>query len=188
MVCPLESPPVLCNPPQSWRFILETSAESSASIILVHNHPTGDSAPSKEDMEFIKRFADCGELLGINLLDHVINGADTYQSPEEVDLRFVKYLEYGFVDGYAAQGGQIGWDWANGAGRGGRRRRLRRKTYLAPTECPGKTACEKTCGLTLMGCLQYSSEHATRGARHLTIHAQSTANVARPREEVDRCW
>ena len=56
---------------------------SAASIILVHNHPTGDAAPSKEDVEFTKRFAKCGELLGINLLDHVIIGADTYHSLKE---------------------------------------------------------------------------------------------------------
>lgn len=46
----------------------------AASIILAHNHPSGDPAPSKEDIEFTKRFAECGELMGIQLLDHVILG------------------------------------------------------------------------------------------------------------------
>lgn len=56
---------------------------SAASIILVHNHPTGDPAPSREDVEFTRRFAKCGELIGIELLDHVIIGADRYQSLKE---------------------------------------------------------------------------------------------------------
>lgn len=56
---------------------------SAASIILVHNHPTGDPTPSKEDIEFTSRFAKCGELIGIELLDHVIIGADKYHSLKE---------------------------------------------------------------------------------------------------------
>lgn len=56
---------------------------SAASIILVHNHPTGDPTPSKEDIEFTSRFAKCGELIGIELLDHVIIGAGRYQSLKE---------------------------------------------------------------------------------------------------------
>lgn len=56
---------------------------SAASIILVHNHPTGDPTPSKEDIEFTNRFAKCGELMGIELLDHVIIGAGTYRSLKE---------------------------------------------------------------------------------------------------------
>ena len=56
---------------------------SAASIILVHNHPTGDPTPSKEDIEFTNRFAKCGELIGIELLDHVIIGADGYRSLKE---------------------------------------------------------------------------------------------------------
>ncbi len=56
---------------------------SAASIILVHNHPTGDPTPSKEDIEFTKRFAKCGELIGIQLLDHVIIGEGTYRSLKE---------------------------------------------------------------------------------------------------------
>ncbi|MCH7549138.1 MAG: hypothetical protein IH969_06340 [Candidatus Krumholzibacteriota bacterium] len=52
-------------------------ANSADSIILVHNHPTGDPDPSREDIEFTKRFAKCGELIGIELLDHVIIGNAT---------------------------------------------------------------------------------------------------------------
>ena len=56
---------------------------SAASIILVHNHPTGDPTPSREDIEFTNRFAKCGKLIGIELLDHVIIGAGRYKSLKE---------------------------------------------------------------------------------------------------------
>lgn len=59
---------------------------SAASIILVHNHPTGDPAPSKEDVEFTRRFAKCGELIGIQLLDHVIIGSGGYRSLKEAGV------------------------------------------------------------------------------------------------------
>lgn len=56
---------------------------SAASIILVHNHPTGDPTPSREDVEFTRRFAKCGELLGIQLLDHIVIGAGRFNSLKE---------------------------------------------------------------------------------------------------------
>ena len=56
---------------------------SAASIILVHNHPTGDPSPSKEDVEFTRRFAKCGDLMGIQLLDHIIIGSGRYRSLKE---------------------------------------------------------------------------------------------------------
>ncbi|HEX5132148.1 MAG TPA: DNA repair protein RadC [Candidatus Krumholzibacteria bacterium] len=58
-------------------------AASAASIVLVHNHPTGDPSPSREDVEFTRRFARCGELIGIELLDHIVIGADRFQSLKE---------------------------------------------------------------------------------------------------------
>ena len=45
---------------------------SAASIVLVHNHPSGDPEPSEEDVSITKRLVDAGELLGIGVLDHVI--------------------------------------------------------------------------------------------------------------------
>jgi DNA repair protein RadC len=59
---------------------------SAASIILVHNHPTGDPAPSREDVEFTRRFAKCGDLIGIQLLDHVIIGSGRFQSLKEAGV------------------------------------------------------------------------------------------------------
>jgi DNA repair protein RadC len=41
-------------------------------MCLFHSHPSGDPAPSGEDLEFTRRVADAGELLGVRLLDHII--------------------------------------------------------------------------------------------------------------------
>ena len=45
---------------------------NSAAVILCHNHPSGDCAPSPEDRECTKRLVDAGEMLGIKVLDHII--------------------------------------------------------------------------------------------------------------------
>jgi len=45
---------------------------SAASVILVHNHPSGDTEPSDEDVKLTKRLVECGNLLGITVLDHII--------------------------------------------------------------------------------------------------------------------
>lgn len=58
---------------------------SSARIILVHNHPSGDPTPSEEDLEATEKIIDAGELLGIKVLDHVIIGRDGYWSWKEKD-------------------------------------------------------------------------------------------------------
>jgi len=57
--------------------------ESANAIILVHNHPSGDPAPSEEDEEITKRLFDAGELLNIKLLDHVIVGDEGWWSWRE---------------------------------------------------------------------------------------------------------
>jgi DNA repair protein RadC len=57
--------------------------ESSNSIILVHNHPSGDPTPSEEDKEMTKRLFDAGDLLDIKILDHVIIGKDEFYSFRE---------------------------------------------------------------------------------------------------------
>ncbi len=54
--------------------------ESAAAVILVHNHPSGDPAPSREDREITRRLKEAGDLLGIRVLDHIIIGDGTYFS------------------------------------------------------------------------------------------------------------
>ncbi len=48
---------------------------SAASVVLVHNHPSGDPEPSEEDLTITKRLVEVGDLLGIGVLDHVIVGS-----------------------------------------------------------------------------------------------------------------
>lgn len=54
--------------------------ESAAAIILVHNHPTGDPTPSREDLEITRRLREAGDLLGVKVLDHIIIGDGTFLS------------------------------------------------------------------------------------------------------------
>jgi DNA repair protein RadC len=54
--------------------------ESAAAVILVHNHPTGDPAPSKEDIAITRRLKEAGEIMGIRVLDHIIVGDGEYVS------------------------------------------------------------------------------------------------------------
>ena len=49
-------------------------------VISVHNHPSGDPSPSKQDQEVTRRLQRAGELLGIRLLDHIVIGHGTYYS------------------------------------------------------------------------------------------------------------
>lgn len=53
---------------------------SAAAIVIVHNHPSGDPAPSREDQEVTQALSEAGQLLDIPLHDHVIIGADSYYS------------------------------------------------------------------------------------------------------------
>lgn len=53
---------------------------SAAAIILVHNHPSGDPEPSNEDRAITRRMVEIGKLLGIEVLDHIIIGNNTYRS------------------------------------------------------------------------------------------------------------
>ena len=52
----------------------------SPKIILVHNHPSGDPKPSKEDFRITDRIYECADIMGIELLDHVVIGDGTYES------------------------------------------------------------------------------------------------------------
>lgn len=67
------------------REVFKTAVLSSAaSIILFHNHPSGDPEPSQEDLAVSKRIEAAGEVLGIGLLDHIIIGSeDSYCSLKE---------------------------------------------------------------------------------------------------------
>lgn len=54
--------------------------ESAAAVIFVHNHPSGDPAPSPEDIEITRRLKEVGDVMGVRVLDHVVVGRDRYFS------------------------------------------------------------------------------------------------------------
>ena len=64
----------------------EAITASAASIIVAHNHPSGDPSPSREDKAVTLRLVECGKLLGIELLDHIIVGDNRYVSFKERGL------------------------------------------------------------------------------------------------------
>ena|SRR5437773_11813119 len=67
----------LVHPREVWRSALHLCA---AAVVFVHNHPSGDSAPSPEDQEITRRLKETGEVLGIRVLDHVVLGNDRFFS------------------------------------------------------------------------------------------------------------
>lgn len=65
---------------------LEALRRNAVSIIMLHNHPSGDPEPSREDMHITKRIHEAGALLGIELMDHIIIGDNCYVSLRERGL------------------------------------------------------------------------------------------------------
>ena len=61
----------------------EAVQRGSANIIVCHNHPSGDPNPSKEDIDITLRLRECGNIMGIGLLDHIIIGNNKYVSLKE---------------------------------------------------------------------------------------------------------
>lgn len=57
---------------------------SAARLAIVHNHPSGCPDPSDADISFTRRVAECGELMGVELLDHLIIGQNSYVSLKEI--------------------------------------------------------------------------------------------------------
>lgn len=65
---------------------IEALQKNAVSIILLHNHPSGDPTPSREDLLITKRIKEAGSLIGIELLDHIIIGNNCYISFAEQEL------------------------------------------------------------------------------------------------------
>lgn len=66
---------------------VEAIKASSASIIICHNHPSGDPSPSEEDMNITRRICEAGKIVGIDLIDHLVIG----------DGKFVSFKEKGLL-------------------------------------------------------------------------------------------
>ena len=59
---------------------------SAASVILAHNHPSGDVTPSREDIELTRRMVQAGEIMEIEVLDHLIVGSERFLSMKEANV------------------------------------------------------------------------------------------------------
>ena len=60
--------------------------DSTAALIFIHNHPSGDPAPSREDRDCTQRLLHAGQILGIRVLDHIVLGYDDYYSFADAGL------------------------------------------------------------------------------------------------------
>lgn len=63
----------IVHPREAFKGLIRRSC---ASCILVHNHPSSDPSPSNEDILLTKQLVECGKIIGIEVLDHIIVGAD----------------------------------------------------------------------------------------------------------------
>jgi DNA repair protein RadC len=70
----------LVHPREVFRAAIKDAASS---IILVHNHPSGDPTPSKQDVAVTQRLTQTGELIGIDVLDHIVLGKERSVSVQE---------------------------------------------------------------------------------------------------------
>ena len=65
---------------------VEALQKNAVSIVLLHNHPSGDPTPSKEDVLITRRIQEAGRLIGVELLDHIVIGDNCYVSLREKGL------------------------------------------------------------------------------------------------------
>ena len=72
----------------------EAVRQNAASLILAHNHPSGDPTPTEEDIDITRRLIEAGEILGIRVLDHVVCGRATADTPTP----FISLREENLVD------------------------------------------------------------------------------------------
>ncbi len=70
----------LIHPREVFR---EAIREAAASVIFIHNHPSGEPNPSKDDISITKRLYDAGRIVGIEVIDHIIIGDGDYVSMKE---------------------------------------------------------------------------------------------------------
>ena len=59
---------------------------SASTVIIVHNHPSGDTQPSEDDLEITKRLVEAGKILGVDVVDHIIVAKDNYFSFKDKGL------------------------------------------------------------------------------------------------------
>jgi DNA repair protein RadC len=69
----------IVHPREVFKFAILANASS---ILLAHNHPSGDPSPSRDDIELTSRFVKAGKMMGIEVLDHLIIGEETLSLKE----------------------------------------------------------------------------------------------------------
>lgn len=75
----------IVHPREVFKAALLNNADS---IICFHNHPSGDPTPSDEDVKLTKRLMDAGDLIGIEVMDHIVHGYERYISLKEQGFIF----------------------------------------------------------------------------------------------------
>ena len=65
---------------------VEQMAEEHCYMILCHNHPSGNAIPSEQDIAITQKIKEAGEMININLADHIIIGSDSYLSFKEAKI------------------------------------------------------------------------------------------------------
>lgn len=81
-----------CNVHARETFVYAIS-DNAAAVILVHNHPSGDPTPSKEDCDLTRRLVEAGRIIGIQVIDHVVIGR-----PDDRQCGYVSMREAGPVN------------------------------------------------------------------------------------------
>jgi DNA repair protein RadC len=76
----------LVHPREVFRYAIK---EAAASVLFVHNHPSGDPSPSKDDIYITKRLVETGKIVGIHVLDHIVIS----------DGRYLSLMEKGYIQG-----------------------------------------------------------------------------------------
>ena len=97
---------VIGSPVECTRGLLDTSLvhprevfreavrQSAASIVLAHNHPSGDPTPSKQDIDITQRLVKAGKILGIRVVDHIVCGQQSDTTPGFVSLREENLVDF----------------------------------------------------------------------------------------------
>jgi len=84
MVTPGLADASLVHPREVFRTAIENTASA---MVLVHNHPSGDSTPSAEDIRITRQLIEAGKIIDIKVIDHVVIGRSTNGSPAFLSMR-----------------------------------------------------------------------------------------------------
>lgn len=79
------------HPRETFR---EAVRQGAASVILAHNHPSGDATPSRADIDVTRRMIEAGRILGIPIVDHLVIGHATESTPGFVSLREKNLVQF----------------------------------------------------------------------------------------------